>query len=100
MTREPHRRHFGRWLLAGLALGAAAAIAAAAVPRLTAGPPDYRDPLRLASAVKAAHGGMGSNAACARLAGSDFMCTVALPNGTEGVYQVSVSADGRSWKAR
>lgn len=86
---------------AGLVLVAAAVI----VPRLTAAlsPRDYRDPVQLAQAVKAAEqaktGNMAGFASCSKYIGGKYFCAVAFPGGTEGNYVVSVSADGRSWTA-
>jgi hypothetical protein len=103
LQHEPpvhRRRRLPLWaviiILAGLA-GAASAI----VPHFTAGPPDYRDPVQLAAAVKSAEQAKGVSAdvvSCVRMPAplSDYICSVAS-GGTIGTEQVTVSGDGRSW---
>jgi hypothetical protein len=60
-------------------------------------PVDYRDPLQLAAAVKAhEHGDYGS---CSKIAGS-YLCVVGISGGTAASYQVTVSADGKSWAVK
>lgn len=98
---DNRKRRAGRWLAAGVILAAGIAGGVTALTgHFPGSAPDYRDPVRLARAVQAAHGGTGSYAACTRLAGDSFTCAVALPGGAEGIYQVTVSPDGRSWQAR
>lgn len=61
------------------------------------GAPDYRDPVTLASAVRDAKG--GDAASCGQLAAGQYLCAVATRGGSEGMYRVTVSDDGRSWSA-
>lgn len=83
--------------IAGIAGGAAAV----AAPRLWPGAADYRDTVQLAAAVKGAEQAKGVPAvavSCGRLTGSSYLCVAGTAGGTTGSYQVTVAADGRSWK--
>jgi hypothetical protein len=97
MTFESPRRkrRLLPWLGAGILVGAGAALALAALP---GGSPDYRDPITLAAAVKAAEG--GAAASCARIPAAGYLCYVGRDDGTSAAYQVIVSADGHSWSLR
>jgi UDP-N-acetylmuramyl tripeptide synthase len=60
-------------------------------------PADYRDPVQLAQAMKAAE--HGAAASCGKLPGGKYFCTVANTDGTSGNFTVTVAADGRSFQA-
>lgn len=57
---------------------------------------DYRDPATLASAVGDAYGG---RAACGQASAGGYLCAVARADGSEGLYRIAVSDDGRTWSA-
>lgn len=58
---------------------------------------DYRDPARLAQAVKAREHSF--SASCGKLPTGKYFCSVASLDGTSGNYMVTVSPDGSSWSA-
>jgi len=69
--------------------------AGVSVPGIVPGHSDYRDPVQLAQAMKQReHGGFAS---CAKISAGRYVCSVADADGTEGSYQVAVSADGKSY---
>ena len=57
---------------------------------------DYRDPVQLAQAVKGKE--HSQTASCAKIATGKYICSVYV-NGALGTYQVTVSADGKSWQS-
>lgn len=61
------------------------------------GKPDYRDPVQLAEALKAAH--HGTAASCGKLPGGDYFCDVANSDGASGTYTVHVTPDGSGYQA-
>jgi hypothetical protein len=95
MTFEtPRKKHrLLRWLAIGVILGGAAAFALSALPGGAA--QDYRDPLTLAHAIRDAKGGQAAD--CVLKSGDTFACAVGRADGSQGMYEVTVSPDGRSW---
>lgn len=58
---------------------------------------DYRDPVQLAQAVKDAEHGTAAD--CSKLSAGMYVCAVGRTGNVMGTYQVTVSADGKSWHA-
>jgi hypothetical protein len=77
------------------AAAAVTAVAWAVVPHGHARA-DYRDPVQLAAAVKSQE--HAASASCAQLSGLAYLCSVATTGLTMGTYQVTVAADGSSYR--
>lgn len=82
-------------------LGVIAAIAVAAIARgiwgaIPHGHPDYRDPVRLAKALKSTE--HTTAASCGKIAPGKYVCYAANADGSSASYQVTVSPDGSTWK--
>lgn len=84
-------------VILGVARTALSAAGVAVPGVITPGRSDYRDPAQLAEAVKSAE--HAAAASCAKLPAAKYFCSVAFTDHTSGSYQVTVSADGKSYTA-
>lgn len=96
-NQAPKRRR-RKFMLVPLAV-AAALIAVGILRAVPSGPSggDYRDPARLAEAMKQAH--HSAAASCAKIAAPKYVCYVAFTDGTGASYTVAVAPDGKSYSA-
>lgn len=96
---QPRRRPRRIRFLAVAAAVAVALVAWGVLRSLPSGgtPGDYRDPATLAKAVKAQE--HATAASCGKLTTGKYLCVAANADGTSGTYTVTVSADGKSYRA-
>lgn len=102
MNRYPSNRR--SWIrrhkfMSALAAAGLVLVALAVMPRVMAAsaPRDYRDPVQLAQAMKAAY--HGTAASCGKLPTGNYFCAVANSDGASGTYTVHVTADGSAYQA-